>query len=180
MAGQAARAYLLETTPELYNKAHLTPNEVTWGIGETITKPSFPFSALRFMNLPSLDRASADCVDKKMARGAKSICAITYDDVLRAASYNFEGEIFIDQGELVHSASGVFNKAFYLLANKIGIKTAFQIMVVANVKYWNPLTDFNEAACGVVFASNDLNIDINSVQSTFTKVGIDTTRCLSI
>lgn len=176
MAAQAARAYLLEKNPELYNRSSVTPNEVTWKIGETVIPPSIPLKAIRFMDLPSLDGQSADCLDKKMARSQNSICAISFQELLAEAEKNAtdEGDL---QSTLVHTASGVFNRAFYLMSQKLGIKTAFHIMLLANSKYWNPTSDFNQAACGVMDAAKDLNIEAEMIQSTFKRVGIDVVGC---
>ena len=180
MAAQASRAYLLETSPQLYNKAYLTPNEVTWGIGETLIRPPLSIKALRFMDLPSLDGDSADCVDKKMARNQQSICTVSFAELLASAESKYSDDEQGKQSFIVHSASGVFNRAFYLMANQLGIKTSFHIMMVANIKYWTPTTDFNEGACGVIHASKDLQINTDVVQSSFRKVGIDVAGCDSI
>lgn len=179
MAGQASRAYLLETTPQLYNKAYLTPNQLTWGLGETIIPASLSLKAIRFIDLPSLDGESADCVDKAMARTHQSLCAISYSELLDNAEYQFpdpSGQAN-KQSYIVHTASGVFNRAFYLMSKDLGVKTAFHVMLIANVKYWTPTTEFNEAACGVLAAANDLKIDTRIIQSSFSKVGIDLTPC---
>ncbi len=44
----------------------------------------------------------------------------------------------------VHFSSGIFNKAFYVLATKPGWNTrmAFEVFAEANQFYWEPLTDF--------------------------------------
>ena len=177
MAGQASRAYLLETTPQLYNKAYLTPDRVTWGIGETLIRPPLTIEALRFMDLPSLDGVSADCVDKKMARNQQSICAISYPELLAVAELEYSDNEDNKQNFIVHTASGVFNRAFYLMANRLDIRTAFHMMILANAKYWTPTTDFNDGACGVIYAARDLKINADIVQSSFMKVGIDVSQC---
>lgn len=181
MAGQTARAYLLETYPALYNKAHITENQVTWGIGETVVRPDFPIKAIRFMDLPSKDGESADCLDKKLARSQRSICAISYPELLvtAKADYPDPDDELEQQNFIVHTASGVFNRAFYLMSRQVGIKTAFHVMLLANAKYWTPTTDFNEGACGVMDAARDLSINVDLIQSTFKKVGIDVTQCIS-
>lgn len=179
MAGQASRAYLLEKYPELYNKAFLTPNEVTWDIGETLIPSYFPLKALRFLDLPSLDTMSADCFDKKMARMQNSICAISYPELLAYVESEYSDEDD-KQSALVHTASGIFNRAFYLMAKQMGIKTAFQVMIIANAKYWTPTTDFKEAACGVIYAARDLNLDTTPFGTIFKKVGISTTHCINV
>lgn len=74
----------------------------------------------------------------------------------------------------VHHSSGVFNKAFYLLANKPGwsVKKAFQVMVDANIKYWTPETHFDPAACGVIQAAADRKYDKGKVIEAFAAVGV--------
>lgn len=177
MAGQASRAYLLEKTPQLYSKAYLQSNEVTWGIGETIVRESFG-KALRFMDFPSSDGSSADCLDKSLAQNNGAYCAISYDEVVAYAA-NI-GNPIERQNFIVHTASGVFNKAFYLLSKNMGIKTAYHLMILANTKYWTPDTDFRSGACGVIYAAKDLQADINLVKTVFGQVGIDTISCVSI
>lgn len=178
MAGQASRAYLLETNPALYNKTNLEPNTITWGIGETIMRDAYG-KALRFMDLPSSDGSSADCLDRNLARSHGAYCAIDYNELKAYAKANIS-DPDDRQSYIVHTASGVFNKAFYLLAKQIGIKTAYHAMIVANTRYWTPTTDFKKGACGVLYAAKDLSIDINEVKSAFNQVGVDTTQCAPI
>ena len=175
MAGQASRAYLLEKVPQLYSKAYFQSNDITWGIGETIVRDSYS-KALRFMDYPSSDGSSADCLDKSLAQSKGAYCAISYEEVVAYANANISNpqdrENFI-----VHTASGVFNKAFYLLSQKLGIKEAYRLMIVANTKYWTPGTAFINGACGVLYAAKDLAQDIDYVKDVFGKVGIDTNTC---
>jgi pseudolysin len=79
----------------------------------------------------------------------------------------------------VHYTSGIFNKAFYLLATSPNWNThmAFDVMVQANRGYWTQTTTFKEAACGVIEATKDYRYDTNTVDSVFAKVGIDTVSC---
>jgi vibriolysin len=177
MAGQASRAYLLETSPQLYNKAYLQLNEVTWGIGETIIREAFG-KALRFMDFPSSDGSSADCLDKNLAQKNGSYCAISYSELIAYAEANI-ADPQERQNYIVHTASGIFNKAFYLLSKNMGIKEAYHIMLIANTKYWTPTTDFTEGACGVIAAAKDLNKDIPVIKSAFFQVGVDTSQCSS-
>lgn len=175
MAGQASRAYLLETIPQLYAKAYLQSNEVTWGIGETIVRDSFG-KALRFMDYPSSDGSSADCLDKELAQSNGSYCAISYGDVVAFA----DAHIFNPQEKqsyIVHTASGIFNKAFYLLSKAVGIKKAYHVMVIANTKYWTSTSDFKSAACGVIYSARDLKVDTALIKKTFAQVGVETTQC---
>jgi vibriolysin len=175
MGGQAARAYLLATSPALYKSAYLGQTSVTWGIGETIMRPGYG-SALRYMNDPSEDGSSADCLDRALAQSNGASCAITYSELVAYANANF-ADVGERQSYIVHTASGVYNKAFYLLANQLGIRAAYKIMLRANMSYWSPATDFTVGACGVLHATNDLKLNTTLVRSVFDQVGISTTKC---
>ncbi len=74
----------------------------------------------------------------------------------------------------VHHSSGVFNKAFYLLTNTPGwdIRMAGETYVVANQLYWWAGSSFEEGACGVYTAANDLGYDLDDVENAFAEVGI--------
>ncbi|WP_133127631.1 M4 family metallopeptidase [Legionella nagasakiensis] len=74
----------------------------------------------------------------------------------------------------VHFSSGVFNKAFYLLAHKPGwdVQSAFQVMADANQHYWSPIAYFDFAACGVIQAAIDRNLDETPVIEAFSEVGV--------
>jgi vibriolysin len=176
MAAQASRAYLLERYPLLYNKVYLEPDVITWGIGETVVRDLFG-KALRFMDVPSTDGISADCLDKSLAQNNGAYCAISYDEVV-----DYAQKAIVDPQErqnfIVHTASGIFNKAFYLLSQEIGIKKAYQIMIIANSKYWTPSTNFVEGACGVIYSARDLAVNTAGVKSIFNQVGVDTSGCL--
>lgn len=175
MAGQASRAYLLEKSPQLYAKAYMSAQNVTWGIGETITRGDAN-AALRYMDNPSRDGQSADCVDKALAAQHGAACAISYTELVAFANASI-GDPEQRQGFIVHTASGVFNKAFFLLSQRIGIKSAYHLMLVANSKYWNPTTNFVAGACGVIHAGRDLNTDVALIKSVMGQVGIDTRTC---
>lgn len=84
-----------------------------------------------------------------------------------------------------YALAGVFNKAFYLIAQTPGwdIHKAFDIMVKANMHYWTYSMDtLKEAACGVISATEDYNkndstYSVDDVKRAFIKVGIDTKDC---
>ncbi len=79
----------------------------------------------------------------------------------------------------VHLSSGVFNKAFYLLANKSGwnTKKAFEIFTVANQVYWTASSTFVSAANGVCKAAADKGYNKDDVAAAFSAVGVTTTDC---
>jgi vibriolysin len=100
--------------------------------------------ALRYMNNPTQDGRSID----------------------NAANFT--------SGMDVHFSSGVYNKAFYLLATKPGWNTqkAFQTFARANDLYWTASTNFNQGACGTQTAATDLGFTVADVTAAFTAVGV--------
>lgn len=74
----------------------------------------------------------------------------------------------------VHYSSGVYNKAFYLLATTSGwtVKDAFDVMLRANDLYWTASSSFNSGACGVEAAAADLGMDASDVTAAFAGVGV--------
>ena len=74
----------------------------------------------------------------------------------------------------VHYSSGVFNRAFYLLATTPGwsIRQAFVVFARATQHYWTAQSSFNEAACGVAHAAVDEQLDEKAVAAAFKAVGV--------
>lgn len=74
----------------------------------------------------------------------------------------------------VHYSSGVYNKAFYLLATKAGwnVQKAFQVMADANRLYWTASSTFNQGACGVEKAAVNRGFVKADVTAAFTSVGV--------
>jgi len=74
----------------------------------------------------------------------------------------------------VHYSSGVYNKAFCVLAKTTGWDTskAFKVFALANKTYWTATSDYNSGACGVESAATDLGYNQNDVISAFTGVGV--------
>lgn len=177
MAGVAVRQYLLDESKLVYNKVHVVPDKITWKVGESVTPYSF-FSndALRYIDYPAKDGISAECLGKRLAKKYKQTCAISYSDLKSAINAATKDED-VYQSVLVHTASGIYNRAFYFLAKKLGIKNAFEAMLHANVNYWTPTTDFKTGACGVIDAAHDLDLDVSAVKSAFLKTGVDITKC---
>ncbi len=100
--------------------------------------------ALRYMNDPTLDGKS----------------------IGHASNYT--------SGMDVHYSSGVYNKAFYLLAIKPGWGTvkAFQAFARANRDYWTSSSTYNQGACGVQTAAGDLGFSVADVTAAFSSVGV--------
>ncbi|MCG7533843.1 M4 family metallopeptidase [Pseudoalteromonas sp. OOF1S-7] len=74
----------------------------------------------------------------------------------------------------VHYSSGVFNRAFFLLATSEGwdVRQAFSVMVHANQHYWVNSSDFLDGACGVINAAIELNYPAPQVMEAFSQVGL--------
>ncbi len=128
----------------------------SWQIGAEIMKANN--QSLRYMDEPT-----KDCEADEQPGGECSISNVK------------------DYGEYVdvHYSSGIFNKAFYLLATSDGwnTKKAFDVMVQANTNYWTSHTSFAEAACGVVKAAQDYKYPITSIKQAMLTVGIKIDKC---
>lgn len=114
-------------------------------VGEDIVKTSAGIgNALRYMCNPPQDGGSID----------------------NAANYTSSLD--------VHYSSGVYNKAFCLLAKTSGwdVKKAFQTFALANKTYWTATSTFNSGACGVESAATDLGYSATDVAAAFTGVGV--------
>ncbi|WP_318023310.1 M4 family metallopeptidase [Paucibacter sp. B2R-40] len=74
----------------------------------------------------------------------------------------------------VHLSSGVYNKAYYLLASSAGWNTrkAFEVMVDANRLYWTSGSTFNQGACGVEKAAANRSYAVADVTAAFAAVGV--------
>lgn len=123
----------------------------SWLIGAEILKNDTTHVALRFMDRPSRDGRSID----------------------RADQYQ--------KGIDVHYSSGVYNRLFYLLANRPGWdpRKAFHVMLKANMDYWTPKSTFVEGACGIISAASDLEFSVDDVQRSLDEVMIDYEECLT-
>jgi Zn-dependent metalloprotease len=73
-----------------------------------------------------------------------------------------------------HYSSGVYNKAFYLLATSSGWSTrkAFEVMADANQLYWTADSTFDQGACGVEKAAVNRGYDVAKVTAAFQAVGV--------
>lgn len=78
----------------------------------------------------------------------------------------------------VHWSSGVYNRAFYLLATMPGWDTrrAFDVFLAANQHYWTPLTDFANAGEGAIRAATDLAYPVEDLINALDQVGIECTE----
>ncbi len=75
----------------------------------------------------------------------------------------------------VHLASGVYNKAFCVLARTPGwdVRKAFGIFLSANRDYWSPNTDFVSGAKAVAFSALNAGYAVQDVAAAFKAVGIE-------
>ena len=74
----------------------------------------------------------------------------------------------------VHHSSGVYNKAFYLLATTAGWNTrkAFEVFADANDLHWTSTTNFKTGACGVEKSATARGYAVADVTAAFSKVGV--------
>jgi Zn-dependent metalloprotease/PKD repeat protein len=102
-----------------------------------------------------------------------------YDPPLDGVSIDHVDDYY--DGMDVHYSSGVFNKAFYLIATSPGWNTrmAFDIFVRANQVYWQPSTDFQQGAEGARDAALDYGYPCVDVRNAFAAVGI-TIDCVGL
>jgi len=79
------------------------------------------------------------------------------------------------EGMDVHYSSGIFNKAFCLIAQSTGWTThmAFDIFVRANQVYWTPSANFQQGAEGALSACLDYGYPEQAVIDAFAVVGIN-------
>lgn len=108
-----------------------------------------------------------------------SVKALRYmkDPALDGRSINHAKDYY--KGLDVHYASGVYNRFFYVLTHVNGwnTKKAFDIMLKANVDYWVPTSNYEDGACGVLWAAEDLAYPVSDVQAAFKTVGIEVKQC---
>jgi hypothetical protein len=78
----------------------------------------------------------------------------------------------------VHYSSGIYNKAFYVLAHRAGwdVRKAFDVFLKANQDYWVPSETFYAGAVAVRQAAQDLAYSTADVEYAFLQVGIDLTQ----
>ena len=83
------------------------------------------------------------------------------------------------EGMDVHYSSGIFNRAFYLLAGtpEWDTRRAFILFARANQNYWEPSSGFLAAAQGVCDAARDLEYSTDDVQAAFAAVGVPVNKC---
>ncbi len=99
-----------------------------------------------------------------------------YDPPLDGRSIDHVDDFY--PGMDVHYSSGIFNKAFYLIATastEWNTQKAFDIFVKANQDYWTPTTNFQQGAEGAQDAAADYGYPCEDVRDAFAVVGITLT-----
>lgn len=121
----------------------------SWQIGPEIMKEGSGYDALRYMDRPSRDGASIDTADEYYG------------------------------GLDVHYSSGVYNHLFYILSNQPdwNVRMSFDVMVKANMDYWTPYANFEEAGCGVLSAAKDLGLSLDAVKKSLKEVAVNYDHC---
>ena len=82
-----------------------------------------------------------------------------------------------DTGLNAHYGSGVYNRAFYVLANTAGWSTrkAFEVMADANEIYWGLYSNFATGACAVELAAINRGYPKADVTAAFSSVDVTCT-----
>ncbi|CAB1059315.1 Vibriolysin, extracellular zinc protease (EC @ Pseudolysin, extracellular zinc protease (EC [Olavius sp. associated proteobacterium Delta 1] len=95
-----------------------------------------------------------------------------YDPPLDGKSIGHAADYY--EGMDVHYSSGVFNKAFYILATTSGWnpRKAFDVFVLANQNYWIPSSGFVDAGAGLIDAAEDLGYSSYDVWAALDQVGV--------
>jgi PKD repeat protein len=95
-----------------------------------------------------------------------------YDPPLDGISIDHVDDYY--EGMDVHYSSGIFNKAFWLIATSPGwnAKMSFDIFVKANQDYWVPNSTFVQGGEGAMNAAVDLGYSCQDVVNAFAQVGI--------
>lgn len=144
---------------EFYTRGH---ND--WLIGAEVMRSG---EALRYFKDPTKDKMSLDNASK-FKWGFTCDYLMMRGDILSQLLY-------VSSCSDMHMSSGIYNKAFYLMATAPGsdIKKAFSVFVRANQKYWTPKTTFVDGAKGVKDAAQDLGFSTQTVVDSFRAVGIE-------
>jgi len=126
----------------------------SWQVGGDVAKNG---QAIHYLDIPS-----KNCSGRRPG---------DYCDIDTLAQY--------EEGMGPYYTSGLFNRAFYLLATTGGWNTrkAYDVFVRANRYHWRADSSFYLAACDAVTSAAELGFDGKSVMIAFAGVGIDTRDC---
>ena len=102
--------------------------------------------------------------------------ALRYMDDPPHDGYSIDDTFDYYSGMDVHYSSGIFNKAFYLLAttpdSTWDVQKAFKLFAKANQMYWGPGETFNSAYDGLIMAAGELGYPAADVTAAFAVVGV--------
>ncbi len=154
----------------------------SWQIGPEIVKVGD--FALRYLNDPMQDCHNPVFGEGEPGKSCSLDNAVAYSQYLQKHRNDYgmdqKGKWYDNRVPNVHLSSGIYNKAFYLLATSQGwnVRKAFDVMVQAQTsKYWTSTSSFKQGACGVMQAARDYKYDTAAVAKAFNGVGIDMTSC---
>lgn len=104
----------------------------------------------------------------KAAGALRYMCTPTLDGLSIDNANNYTASMN------VHYSSGVYNKAFCTLAQTPGwgVVKAFKVFARANRDYWTASSTFNQGACGVETATQDLGFNVADVTAAFSGVSV--------
>jgi len=108
-------------------------------------------------------------------KSANGALRYMYNPPLDGLSIDHVSEYY--SGLDVHYSSGIFNKAFYLIATSSGwtTKMTFDIFVKANTDYWTASTTFQQGGQGALDAAMDYGYPCADVVNAFAQVGVTLT-----
>ncbi len=114
-------------------------------------------------------------VGESIFKGAAGLALRYFEDPTKDGRSIGHASNYYD-GMDVHYSSGVYNRAFFLLSNTKGwdIHKAFDAFVLANQIYWAQDSNYDQAACGVKKAAQDLGYNTDDVTTAFDTVGVST------
>jgi len=133
----------------------------------------------------SFSDIAGDAAEYYLRNNADFMCGYEiFKDPVRAIRYFYDPPLdgfSIDhvadyyEGMVPQYSSGIFNKAFYLIATSPGwnFRMAFDIFVKANRDYWIPSSTFAQGAEGVMNGAVDYGYSCQAVVNAFALVGIN-------
>lgn len=115
-------------------------------------------------------------VGETIFKGDDGLALRYFEDPTRDGRSIGHASDYVD-GMDVHYSSGVYNRAFFLVAHSNGwdTRSAFDAFVLANQIYWEADATYETAACGVKRAAEDLGYNADDVINAFDTVGVDAT-----
>jgi len=151
------------------NHSNLTYSSQSGGINESYS--DMAGEAAKYYMRGTNDFMCGYDIYKQAGKALRYLCNPPQDGV----SIDHVSEYY--EGMDVHYSSGIFNKAFCLIAQSSGWTTrmAFDVFTRANMVYWVPSTNFQQGADGAVDAAIDLGYNCPDVASAFAVVGITVT-----